>query len=211
MTRADRLILMVITVAAFAAGALLAAVLRAGNGGDAGAAVRQAAVLVADVDFDAVDLAGAQRRFRDYRGKAVLMAIRGDDGCSDLCAQNLQLLGAALDRLDPAGAPLDVLWISPSPQRDKANASLRELAGFHPAIIGLSVERSEIERALRYLRLTDRGRSATLAFAEPAIALESLIYLFDIKGNLIQIFEPGQPVRQFLHDLASAQVKNKLF
>ncbi|NXT72824.1 SCO2 protein, partial [Chaetops frenatus] len=100
--------------------------------------------------FQLLDTAGTARSKADFLGGWVLLYF-GFTHCPDVCPEELQKLGRALElleELDPALPPLlQPLFVTVDPQRDGAAALARYLRDFHPRILGLTGSPQQVKEA----------------------------------------------------------------
>ncbi|NWZ88758.1 SCO2 protein, partial [Poecile atricapillus] len=99
------------------------------------------ALALARGDFELRDTSGTPRRLpSDFQGRWLLLYF-GFTHCPDVCPEELQKLGAALELLEqqqPRLPELQPLFITVDPERDDEEALGRYLRDFHPRLLGLT-------------------------------------------------------------------------
>jgi protein SCO1/2 len=83
-----------------------------------------------------------------FSGRVVAIFF-GYTHCPDVCPLGLAHLSRTLERIDPAGDDLQVLFVTVDPERDTADRLAQYLSSFHPSIVGLTGKRAEIESQAR--------------------------------------------------------------
>lgn len=160
--------------------------------------------------FVLIDHNGERRTDADFRGKLVAIYF-GFTFCSDVCPTDLQAIGLAIDRLGPAGAAVQPLFITVDPEKDTPEQLKSYVALFHPRMIGLTGDPREIRKlALAY--------KAYYAKADPPrdagrdIDHTGFIYLVGPDGGYLGFAPPGTTPerlaailsRALAHDRSSA-------
>src|SRR6266436_1602203 len=87
-------------------------------------------------DFKLTDASGAPRSLVDFRGKVVVMFF-GYTQCPDACPTTLSELAAALQKLGPDAARVQVLFVTVDPERDTPDLLSRYVPAFNPSFLGL--------------------------------------------------------------------------
>jgi protein SCO1/2 len=131
----------------------------------------------------------------DFSGKAMLIYF-GFTYCPDICPTTLQVMTAALDRLDAdQRAAFQPILISVDPERDtpEALAQYVQSPAFPDALVGLTGTADQVREAARayrlyYARVQDESLSA-----DYTVDHSSLIYLMGREGEFIDVFPHGTP------------------
>ncbi|NWI46215.1 SCO2 protein, partial [Picathartes gymnocephalus] len=105
-------------------------------------------------DFQLCDTSGTSRSKADFLGTWVLLYF-GFTHCPDVCPEELQKLGRALELLerDPALPPVQPLFVTVDPERDDAAALARYLRDFHPRFLGLTGSPERVREAAAAFRV----------------------------------------------------------
>lgn len=153
--------------------------------------------------FTLVDQHGRAVTERVLLGKLSIVYF-GYTNCPDICPVDTQNIAAALDSLK--GAPVQAFFVTVDPERDTP-ARLREwLAQFHPDLIGLSGDDSQIAAVakvykVRFKRMEPTSTSGSL------LSHPGLIYLMDIDGHFLVALPPGtdsdsivEAIREYLQE-----------
>jgi cytochrome oxidase Cu insertion factor (SCO1/SenC/PrrC family) len=99
--------------------------------------------------FALIDHTGKPRTEADFRGKFLLIYF-GFTHCPDICPTDLQAISLALeDQLDKAGEEVQPLFITVDPERDIPQLLADYVPLFHPRLIGLSGDVTEIRQVAR--------------------------------------------------------------
>jgi protein SCO1/2 len=172
-------------------GLLASAVLsRGGDGTRQSGGVRVAGEAQIGGPFTLVNQDGETVTDETYRGKAMLIYF-GFTYCPDVCPMSLQVMDAALARLNDAErAAFQPLLISVDPERDTPEAlkSYVESDAFPDGLQGLTGTPDQVREAARayrvfYARIEDDGVST-----EYTVDHSSLIFLMDRQGRFVEVF-----------------------
>lgn len=87
-------------------------------------------------DLQLNDHHGKPRSLADFRGKVVVVNF-GFTNCPDVCPTTLAELAAALKRLGPDAARVQVLFVTVDPKRDTPELLRQYVPAFHPDFLGL--------------------------------------------------------------------------
>lgn len=164
---------------------------------DGGAPSRPAGVRVsgeADIGgpFTLVDHTGATVTEADFRGKAMLIYF-GYTYCPDVCPASLQIMAAALDRLDPdTRSRVQPILITVDPQRDTVEQLAQYVTSpaFPDGLIGLTGSEEQVAEAARVYRVAYR-RAGEAGSEDYLMDHTSIVYLMDSEGEFADIFTHG--------------------
>jgi protein SCO1/2 len=104
--------------------------------------------------FTLVDHTGRRVTDADFRGR-VMLVLFGSTGSPDVTASALQVLSAALEKLDSRAERLVPVLITVDPQRDTPERLKSYLESFHPRLVGLTGTPEQIADALAAYRVGD--------------------------------------------------------
>ncbi|MGX6649058.1 SCO family protein [Maricaulaceae bacterium MS644] len=175
-------------------GALAAAVVsRSGDAGPRSGAVRVSGEAQIGGPFTLVNQDGETVTNETYRGKAMLIYF-GFTYCPDVCPLSLQVMDAALARLDEdQRAAFQPILITVDPERDtpQALADYVRADAFPEGLVGLTGSAEQVREAARayrvfYARIEDDGVSSAYT-----VDHSSLIFLMDQDGAFADVFPHG--------------------
>jgi len=131
---------------------------------------------------------------RTLRGKVVLITF-GYTYCPDICPTTLATLAEAVKQLSPAEARhLAVLFVSVDPERDTPPRLKDYAAFFHPAIVGVTGSRAQVDEAARRYGVSyarhDVGGGNYL------VDHSAWTYLVAADGRLVDRIAYGTPAEQ---------------
>lgn len=150
--------------------------------------------------FALVDHTGKPRTEQDFRGKLLLVYF-GFTYCPDICPTDLQNIGQAIDRLGPAGARVQPLFITVDPERDTPEHLAEYLPMFHPRLIGLTGDAAAIRQAadaykVYYAKVPNpKGDDYTVDHT-------AFIYLMGADGKYLGFFPPSTSAERLAETIA---------
>jgi len=146
--------------------------------------------------FALVDHTGAVRTDRDYRGRFLLLHF-GYTTCPDICPTGLQTMAEALDRLGPAAARVQPLFVTVDPARDTAAVLADYVGHFHPRLVGLTGSDAQIRAVLKAYRVHRMKVPDADGRAEDYLVSHgSLTYLMGPDGGFLTLFPHGTPAER---------------
>lgn len=136
-----------------------------------------------------------------YRGKWLLIYF-GYTYCPDACPTALNALSEAMEKLGPAAATVQPLFITIDPARDTPAVMGDYVKAFDPRIVGLTGTEGQIaavaqEYQVYYKRRDTEGGPYLMDHT-------SLIYVVDPAGKMVRIFggnSSGERIAQHLLEL----------
>jgi protein SCO1/2 len=130
------------------------------------------------------------------RGKVVLLEF-GFTHCAAVCPITLATLAQAQRELGPAGADVQVVFVTVDPERDDAPRLRSYLAAFDPAFIGATGTPQALERARASL-----GVQAKRVPMGDSYAMDhtSSVFLIDREGRLRAMMPYGRAAKDYVHD-----------
>ncbi len=152
--------------------------------------------------FALVDQQDRPRRDTDFRGRYMLVYF-GYTFCPDICPTALQIMIAALDRLEPARQRrITPIFITVDPERDTSDRLREYVASFHPRLVGLTGTPERIAAAARAYRVYF-GKSAGDGSANDYLMdHSSIIFLMDPEGRYVTHFSHATPPERIVASLA---------
>jgi protein SCO1/2 len=138
-----------------------------------------------------------------YRGKWLLVYF-GYTYCPDACPTALNAIAEAMEKLGPAAASVQPLFITIDPARDTPTVVGEYVKAFDPRIVGLTGTEGQIaavakEYQVYYKRRETEGGPYLMDHT-------SLIYVVDPAGKLVRFFggsSSGERIAQHLLELMS--------
>jgi cytochrome oxidase Cu insertion factor (SCO1/SenC/PrrC family) len=177
--------LLLIVIAAFAAGSLAALMMRPVSQ----TAMQSARALIGG-PFSLTDQDGKRVTEQDYRGKYMLVVF-GYTTCPDVCPAELQTLANAMDELGAKAEKVNPIFITVDPERDTVERVAEYVKTFHTRFIGLTGSLDEIRQAARayrvyYAKAEDKGSAAGYLMDHSAF-----MYLMSPQGEYVTHFSYG--------------------
>jgi protein SCO1/2 len=125
---------------------------------------------------------GKPRTLADFRGKAVVLSF-GYTHCPDICPTTLADIAAALKKLGPDAARVQVLFATVDPERDTAEVLAKYVPAFDPAFLGLTGDAAAAQRAAREFKIFFEKRAGS---APGAYTMDhsAQVYVLDAQGRL---------------------------
>jgi protein SCO1/2 len=121
---------------------------------------------------------------RDFRGKYMLVYF-GYTFCPDVCPTTLNAVADAMDKLGPAAARVQPLFISVDPARDTPAVVKQYAAAFGPKIIGLTGTADEIAKVAKEYRVYYAEHRTGPGPNDYSMDHSSVLYLMDPSGGFL--------------------------
>lgn len=163
---------------------------RPGTGAPQQAGVRVSGEANIGGPFSLVDHTGRPVTDADFRGKAMLIYF-GYTYCPDICPFSLQVMAAALDRLEPeTRARIQPLLITVDPERDTVEqlAQYVDSPAFPDNLIGLTGTEAQIAEAASAYRVVYRRAGEGDDYL---MDHSSIVYLMGTDGAFVDVFTHG--------------------
>jgi protein SCO1/2 len=119
-----------------------------------------------------------------FRGKYMLVYF-GYTFCPDVCPTTLTAVADALDRLGPAAARIQPLFITVDPKRDTAAVIKRYAAAFGPTIQGLTGTPAEIAQVAKEYRVYYAEHRTGPGPDDYSMDHSSVLYLMNPNGGFL--------------------------
>ncbi len=132
----------------------------------------------------------------DFSGRGVVIMF-GYSACPDVCPTGLATIGAALNRLpDALQQQVQPLFISVDPARDTTDKLDQYSRYFHPAMIGLTGSKADIDAVVSAYGAFYRRVELPNSAMQYGIDHSTRIYLIDRDGQLVRLLHHNTPVAE---------------
>jgi protein SCO1/2 len=121
---------------------------------------------------------------KDFRGKYMLVYF-GYTFCPDVCPTTLNAVAEAMDKLGPAAARIQPLFITVDPKRDTPALVKQYVAAFGSSIKGLTGTADEIAKVAREYRVYFAEHRTGPGPNDYSMDHSSVLYLMDPKGGFL--------------------------
>jgi protein SCO1/2 len=150
-------------------------------------------------DFRLTDHTGKPRTLADFRGKVVVIFF-GYTQCPDACPTTLSELAAALQKLGPDAARVQVLFVTVDPERDTPDLLSHYVPAFNPSFLGLRGDaRATADAAKEFKVIYQKQPGATPG--SYSMDHSAGTFIFDPQGRLRVYVSYGQGPEVFAHDI----------
>jgi protein SCO1/2 len=120
----------------------------------------------------------------DFRGKYMLVYF-GYTFCPDVCPTTLNAVADAMDKLGPAAARVQPLFITVDPARDTPAVVRQYAASFGPSIVGLTGSAEEIAKVAKEYRVYYAEHRTGSGPNDYSVDHSSVLYLMDPNGGFL--------------------------
>jgi protein SCO1 len=151
-------------------------------------------------DFKLADHTGNVRSLADFKGKAVVLFF-GFTHCPDICPATMAELAAALQKLGPDAARVQVLFVTVDPERDTPALLKQYLATFNPTFLGLSGDAEATRNIANEFKVVYQKQMGE-SLDSHTMDHSSGSYIFDPKGKLRLYASNGAGRDLFAQDIA---------
>ena len=142
---------------------------------------------------------GKPRTLADFRGKVVLVNF-GYASCPDVCPTTLAEFAAAMKRLGPDAARVQVLFVTVDPKRDTPELLRQYLPAFHPDFLGLRGDEAATTRATKDFRVYASVREGQTPETY-TVDHSGQSFAFDAQGRLRLVIPPSMGAEAIASDL----------
>lgn len=125
---------------------------------------------------------GKPRTLEDFRGKVVVLFF-GFTHCPDICPTTLADAAAALKKLGPDAARVQVLFVTVDPERDTPETLAKYVPAFGAGFLGLSGDAAATQRAAKEFKIFYEKRPGGAPGAY-TVDHSGQSYVIDAKGQL---------------------------
>lgn len=150
---------------------------------------------------------GKPRTLADFRGKAVVLTF-GFTHCPDICPTTLADVAAALKKLGPDAARVQVLFVSVDPERDTPDVLAKYVPAFDPGFLGLTGDAAATQRTAKEFKIFYEKRPGGAAGAY-TVDHSGQIYVLDAQGRL-RLFVRHDRIAQDLPEDLRTLMKEKV-
>ncbi len=191
MARSPLLLTLKLLLAAVVAGGVSAYALGLGPfGGKLEAVAESQGKSLIGGSFSLVDQTGRPVTEADFAGRAMLVYF-GYTYCPDVCPTGLATMMAAYDQLSPGEqAEVAPVFITVDPERDDVKAMASYVALFHPALIGLTGTKEEVDAAASAFRVYHRKAESGTA-SDYLVDHSTFTYLMNGRNEYVTHFGHG--------------------
>jgi protein SCO1/2 len=141
-------------------------------------------------DFQLTDHNNQPFELNQLEGKLVLLFF-GYTYCPDICPTELGNLAAVFDALGDQAEQVQGVFVSLDPARDTPEVLANYVSYFHPEMMGLTGNQTEIERVAKQYRVSYQRHER----ADGGYSLDhsANLYLINAKGELAAVVPYGLP------------------
>jgi protein SCO1/2 len=150
-------------------------------------------------DFRLNDPTGKPRSLADFRGKVVVLFF-GYTQCPDFCPTTLSELAAAMNKLGPDAARVQVLFVTVDPERDTPELLSRYVPAFNPSFLGLYGDAAATAATAKEFKIIYQKQPGSTPGAY-TVDHSAGTYIFDPQGRLRLYEGYGQGPDALAHDI----------
>jgi protein SCO1/2 len=122
----------------------------------------------------------------DFRGKYMLVFF-GYTFCPDVCPTELQVISAALDQMGTKADTIQPIFVTIDPARDTVDVMKSYVESFHPRLIGLTGNDSDIATIAKAYRVFYQ-RGGPQQGSDYLMDHTNITYLMDKDGKFLKHF-----------------------
>jgi len=142
---------------------------------------------------------GKPRSLADFRGKLVVLSF-GFTHCPDICPTTLADLAAAMKKLGPDAARVQVLFVTVDPERDTAEVLAKYAPAFDPTFLGLTGDAAATQRAAKEFRIFYEKKPGGAPGAY-SVDHSAQLYVLDAQGRLRLLVRHDRIAQDLAEDL----------
>ena len=150
-------------------------------------------------DFRLTDHTGKPRTLADFRGKVVVIFF-GYTQCPDACPTTLSELAAALQKLGPDAARVQVLFVTVDPERDTPDLLSHYVPAFNSSFLGLRGDAQATADAAKEFKVIYQKQPGATP-GTYSMDHSAGTFIFDPQGRLRVYVSYGQGPEVFAHDI----------
>jgi protein SCO1/2 len=142
---------------------------------------------------------GRPRTLADFRGKLVVLSF-GFTHCPDICPTTLADLAAALKKLGPDAARVQVLFVSVDPERDTPEVLAKYVPAFDASFLGLTGDAAATQRTAKEFRIFYEKKPTGVSGAY-SVDHAAQVYVLDAAGRLRLLVRYDRIAQDLAEDL----------
>jgi protein SCO1/2 len=142
---------------------------------------------------------GKPHTLADFRGRLAVLSF-GYTHCPDICPTTLADIAAAVKKLGPDAARVQVLFVTVDPERDTAELLATYVPAFDPAFLGLTGDAAAVQRAAKEFKIFYEKRQGS---APGAYTMDhsAQVYVLDAQGRLRLLVRHERIAQDLAEDL----------
>jgi protein SCO1/2 len=191
---------LVVIIAAFLVGALIAAAVLLLSAPQAGRQVQSSGTALVGGPFSLIGADGKTVTDQDFRGRYMLVFF-GFTHCPDICPAELQVIAEALDKLGDKAAKVVPIFITVDPERDDPKTMGEYVKSFGPNFVGLTGSPEAIAAAAKAYRVAYSKVENKTSPENYAVDHSALVYLMDENGQYLAHFPYGTGAQEMAEKL----------
>jgi protein SCO1/2 len=125
---------------------------------------------------------GKPRTLADFRGRVLVLSF-GFTHCPDICPTTLADTAAALKKLGPDAARVQVAFITVDPERDSTEILAKYVTAFHPDFLGLRGDAAATQAVAKEFKIFYEKRAGGAPGAY-SVDHSAQSYVLDAQGRL---------------------------
>ncbi|MEO7840768.1 MAG: SCO family protein [Anaerolineales bacterium] len=146
-------------------------------------------------------------RLSGQNGKITLLFF-GYTSCPDVCPTTLAEFKQVYQKLGDDAQSVQFVMITADPERDKADRVTEYVSFFNPAFIGLSGERSDLEKVWKQFSVFVEKQETNSA-AGYLVSHTASVFVLDQNSNLRMTFPYGTSANDMTNDIIQLLKENK--
>jgi protein SCO1 len=140
---------------------------------------------------------------QNFRGKFMLVYF-GYTFCPDVCPTTLNEIAEAMDKLGPAAARVQPIFITVDPKRDTPDVMKQYTASFSPKLLGLTGTPEQIAKVAREYRVYYAEHRTGPGPNDYSMDHSSVIYLMGPDGQFVEPIPADETAATLAADIAKA-------
>jgi cytochrome oxidase Cu insertion factor (SCO1/SenC/PrrC family) len=191
--------LLLVILAAFAAGGLLALTSRQSFTPTA----TQSGKALIGGPFTLTNQKGERVTDESFRGKYMLVSF-GYTSCPDICPAELQLMANAIDLLGANAEKITPIFVTIDPERDTVQQIAAYVENFSPRMVGLTGTPEEVKEAASAYRVYYAKAEGASTASGYLMDHSTFLYLMDPQGQYVTHFAYGTTREKLADAIAKA-------
>jgi protein SCO1/2 len=153
--------------------------------------------------FTLIDGSGKPVTDQAFRGKFMLVYF-GYSFCPDVCPTTLNEIADAMDRLGPAAARVQPIFITVDPKRDTPEVIRQYAANFSPRLLGLTGSPEQIAQVAKEYRVYYAEHRTGPGPNDYSMDHSSVLYLMGPDGQFIEPIAADETAAKIASDIEKA-------